>query len=74
MFLDEYTQQLQQNRELSVCITTIHRTLEHAGLNVKHVQKMAAERDPLLRADFIRQIGQYPAHYLLSINEVSKDD
>jgi hypothetical protein len=35
---------------------------------------MAAERDPVLRADFIRQIGQYPANYLLSIDEVSKDD
>jgi transposase len=74
MFLDEYAQRLQQNRELSVCITTIHRSLERAGLNLKHVQKMAAERDPLLRANFVRQIGQYPANYLLSIDEVSKDD
>jgi transposase len=74
MFLDEYSKRLRQNRELSVCITTIHRSFERAGLNVKRVQKMAAERDPLLRADFIRQIGQYPAHYLLSIDEVSKDD
>lgn len=74
LFLDEYAQRLQQNRELSVCVTTIHRSLERAGLNVKHVQKMASERDPILRADFIRRIGQYPAHYLLSIDEVSKDD
>ncbi|KAF8958723.1 hypothetical protein BDZ97DRAFT_1635953, partial [Flammula alnicola] len=48
--------------------------LERAGLNVKHVQKLAAERDPFLRADFIRRIGQYPANYLLPIDEVSKDD
>jgi transposase len=74
LFLDEYARQLQRYRELSVCVATIHRTLERAGLKVKHVQKLAAERDPVLRADFIRRIGQYPAHYLLSIDEVSKDD
>jgi hypothetical protein len=74
LFLDEYSQRLHQNRELSICITTIHRSLERAGLNVKHVQKMASERDPILCADFICRIGQYPAHYLLSIDEVSKDD
>ena len=74
LFLDKYARRLQQNRDLSVCIATIHRTLERAGLNVKHVQKLAAERDPILRADFIRRIGQYPAHYLISIDEVSKDD
>ena len=55
-------------------MTTIHRSLERAGLNVKHVQKMASERDPALRADFIRRIGEYLAHYLISIDEVSKDD
>jgi hypothetical protein len=72
--LDEYTRRLEQHRELSVSLATIHRTLERAGLNVKHVQKMAAERDPFLRADFIRRIGQYPANYLILIDEVSKDD
>ena len=51
LVLDEYAQQLQQNWELSVCIPTIHRSLECAGMNVKHVQKMTTERDPALRAD-----------------------
>jgi transposase len=74
LFLDEYSRRLEQFRQLSVSMTTIHRTLERAGLNVKHVQKMASERDPTLRADFIRRIGEYPAHYLISIDEVSKDD
>lgn len=74
LFLDEYSQCLEQYRALSVSLATIHRTLERAGLNVKHVQKLAAERDPFLRADFICRIGQYPANYLLSIDEVSKDD
>jgi transposase len=58
LFLDEYTQLLHQNRELSVCITTIHRSLERAGLSVKYIQKMASERDPILRANFVCRIGQ----------------
>ena len=74
LFLDEYRRRLEQFRVISVSMTTIHRSLERAGLNVKHVQKMASERDPVLRADFIRCIGEYPAHYLISIDEVSKDD
>ncbi|KJA26468.1 hypothetical protein HYPSUDRAFT_132666 [Hypholoma sublateritium FD-334 SS-4] len=74
LFLDEYSKRLQQNRELSMSMAIIHQTLERAGLNVKHVQKLAAERDPFLRADFRRRIGQYPANYIISIDEVSKDD
>jgi len=35
---------------------------------------MAAERDPVLRAVFVHRIGEYPVHYLISIDEVSKDD
>jgi len=74
LFLDEYARRLDRFRTLSVSLTTIHRSLERAGLNVKHVQKMAAERDPVLRAAFVHRIGEYPAHYLISIDEVSKDD
>ncbi|KAF8149573.1 hypothetical protein B0H34DRAFT_827477, partial [Crassisporium funariophilum] len=70
LFLDKYSQRLEGYRALSVLLATIHRSLERAGLNVKHVQKLAAERDPVLRADFVRQIGQYPANYLISIDEV----
>lgn len=74
LFLDEYARRLEQARGLSVGLATIHRSFERAGLNVKHVQRMAAERDPVLRANFVRRIGQYPPHYLISIDEVSKDD
>jgi hypothetical protein len=74
LFFDEYSHRLRQHRELSVLLATIHWTLKHVGLNVKHVQKLAAERDPFLCADFICRIGQYPANYLLSVDEVSKDD
>jgi transposase len=74
LFLDEYSLRLEQFRSLSVSLVTIHRSLERAELNVKHVQKLARERDPFLRATFVHHIGQYPAHYLISIDEVSKDD
>ena len=52
----------------------MHRTFEHAGLHVKHVQKLASERDPILRANFIHRIGRYPTNYLILLDEVSKDE
>ncbi|KAF8840340.1 hypothetical protein BDN67DRAFT_903809 [Paxillus ammoniavirescens] len=55
-------------------MATIHRTLEHAGLSVKRIQKLAPEHDPLAQADFICCIGPYPTNYLVTIDEVSKDD
>ena len=74
LFLDEYRSRLERYRLLTVSMATIHRALERAGLNVKQVQKMASERDPIRRADFICHIAQYPASCLLPIDEVSKDD
>lgn len=74
MFLDEYSKRLRNDRLLSVSLTTIHNTLARGGLSVKHAQKLAAERSPVLRADFVRRISQYPADYLLCLDEVSKDD
>ena len=74
LFLDEYRQRLEEYRHLSVSMTTIHRELSRAGLNVKRVQKMASERDPILRANFVRRISQYLATSLLVLDEVSKDN
>jgi transposase len=74
MFLDEYQRQVDENRFLSLSMTTIHRELIRAGLSVKHVQKMAAERDSMKRADFRRRISQYPTTSLLILDEVSKDN
>ncbi|PPQ83379.1 hypothetical protein CVT24_001450 [Panaeolus cyanescens] len=37
LFLNEYAKRVEVNCEISVSITTIHRTLERAGLNVKHI-------------------------------------
>ncbi|KAJ7736646.1 hypothetical protein B0H16DRAFT_1254138, partial [Mycena metata] len=47
---------------------------ERAGLSVKRVQRMAAERDPLQAGNFLHRVSAYPAHYLVSIDEMSKDD
>ena len=55
-------------------MTTIYRELTRAGLNVKRVKKMASERDPIQRADFVRRISQYSATSLLVLDEVSKDN
>ena len=74
LFLDEYQRRLKVYRLLSLSMATIHRELQRAGLSTKRVQKMAAERDPMKRADFVRRISQYPATYLLPLDEVSKDD
>ena len=74
LFLDEYAWWLKDFRHLPVSLATIHRTLQHAGLSVKHVQKLASERNPILHADFIRQISWYPTDYLICLDEVSKDN
>ncbi|KAH7919210.1 hypothetical protein BV22DRAFT_997795, partial [Leucogyrophana mollusca] len=48
--------------------------LQWAGLSTKCVQKLAAERNPILRAGFAHHIGQYPAHFMIHIDEVSKNN
>lgn len=74
LFLDEYQWWLQKYRDLSLSMSTIHHGLAQAGLNVKHVQKIVSERDPILCADFVCHISQYPATSLLVPDEVLKDN
>lgn len=73
-FLDEYQRFLDLYRHHPVHISTVHRTFERAGLSVKRVQKMASERDPIQDGHFTHRIAQYPAHYLVALDEMSKDD
>ncbi|KAE9395216.1 hypothetical protein BT96DRAFT_793379, partial [Gymnopus androsaceus JB14] len=47
---------------------------EQAGLNVKRAQRMARECSPEKRASFWYHMAQYPPDYLVSVDEVSKDD
>ncbi|KZP25006.1 hypothetical protein FIBSPDRAFT_734767 [Athelia psychrophila] len=74
LFLDEYARRISDARLLDISLSTIHRSFSRAGINVKHVQKLASERDPIIRADYVRRIAQYPASCLVFLDEVSKDD
>lgn len=73
-FLDEYRKRLIEYRFIPAALSTLHYAFKRAGLSVKRVQKLARERSPQKRAAFIRRIGEYPPHYLVSVDEVSKDD
>ncbi len=73
-FLDEYQALLYDNRAIGVSLSTIHRTFERKGISYKRLAKIAAERDPWARADFVRRIGRYPVEYLICIDETSKDE
>ena len=55
-------------------MTTIHRELHMAGLSIRRVQKLASEQDPIKWANFIHRIAQYPASYIIALDEVLKDD
>jgi transposase len=73
-FLVEYCNLLEDSRLLSVHITTIHRAFRKAGISVKRLQKLAAERSPEDRADYQRRIGRYASDQLVFLDEMSKDD
>ena len=74
MFLDEYTCHLEEGRFLGTSLATIHCTLIRASLNIKRVQKLAAEHSPTIQANFVHWISHYPTEYLMCNDEVSKDD
>jgi transposase len=57
LFLDEYLKCLQKWHYLTTTLKLIHVSFERVGLRVKQVQKLASERDPIKRANFIRRIG-----------------
>ncbi|KAJ7814447.1 hypothetical protein B0H13DRAFT_1664785, partial [Mycena leptocephala] len=59
IFLDEYSRYLEKHRHLPASIWTVHRKFERAGLNVKRVQRMASERDPLQAGNFVHRISIY---------------
>ncbi|KAJ7036319.1 hypothetical protein C8F04DRAFT_1210102 [Mycena alexandri] len=62
------------NRFISIHYTTIHRELERAGMSTKKLSEIAAERCEPSRLDHVRQISQYPAHFLGFLDETSKND
>ena len=68
LFLDEYAKKLEEYRFLPASLATIHRAFRQAGLSVKQAQKLASERDPDKRTDFVHCMGQYPPTYLVMID------
>ncbi|KZP32085.1 hypothetical protein FIBSPDRAFT_723430 [Athelia psychrophila] len=53
LFLDEYARRISDAQLLDISLSTIHRSFSRVGINVKHVQKLASERDPIIRADYV---------------------
>ncbi|KAG2070382.1 hypothetical protein BDR04DRAFT_1018992, partial [Suillus decipiens] len=74
LFLDGYSHCLEEYHDLPVSLAIIHASFKCVGLNIKWVQKLASKCNPIVCAAFVHQIGQYLANYLISLNEVSKDD
>ena len=73
-FLDEMLYLLKTNRFISVHYTTIHRTLERAGVSCKKLKKIAYERSKPLCADFIGHMAKYEPEELGFLDEVHKDE
>ena len=73
-FLDELLNLLKTNRFISVHYTTIHDELQRAGVSHKRLQRIALERNEILRAGFISRMAQFSPEELGFIDEVSKDE
>ncbi|KAJ7668086.1 hypothetical protein B0H17DRAFT_950140 [Mycena rosella] len=73
-FLDELLKLVEHNRFISVHFTTIFRELQRLGVSRKKLKKIAAERNELVRMDFVRRMGEYPADYLGFLDETSKNE
>ncbi|KAJ8456687.1 hypothetical protein ONZ45_g18619 [Pleurotus djamor] len=73
-FLDELLHLLEHNRLVSVNYTTIHRELVRAGVSLKKLKRVAAERNEERRAAFIARMARYSPEELGFIDETSKDE
>jgi hypothetical protein len=74
LFLDEYRRWLYGQRFMGTSLSTIHLAFKRAGINTKRVQKIATEHCPIKRSRFVHRIATYPPQYLVSVDEMSKDD
>lgn len=68
--IQEYLQQSGYHTSPS----TNSRTLEREGYSYKKVKKVAIERSPSSRADFVVRIADYGVEQLVWIDESFKDD
>jgi len=73
-FLNELQELVESNRFISVHFSTIHRKLQHAGISLKKLWKIAQECDKDLRADFMWKVAQYAPEEMIWIDKTSKDE
>ena len=72
-FLDKLQELVESNRFISVHFSTIHHKLQHAGVSLKKLRKIAKECDKDLCADFMQRVAQYAPEEMIWIDETSKD-
>ena len=65
---------MESNHFISVHFSTIHCKLQHAGISLKKLRKIAKERDEDLHADFMQRVAQYAPEEMIWIDETSKDE
>ncbi len=74
LYLDEICEKLLTERYLNISLSTLQRTFTREHFTRKRLQKIATERSPFKRSDYIRRISQYPAKMLVFIDETAKDE
>nr|GAT55264.1 predicted protein [Mycena chlorophos] len=73
-FLSELQEILERYRQIPASEATIYHALKKRKISLKTGQKMVSEQTLEAEADFITRIADYPTHYLVCIDEMSKDD
>ncbi|KAJ7026053.1 hypothetical protein C8F04DRAFT_892871, partial [Mycena alexandri] len=71
LYLDEIQDQLSSVHGLELSLRTISRTLKRLGMTMKKLSKPAAERCEEAHRDFVFEVGQYPAEYLVTADEAA---
>src|SRR6266436_861518 len=74
MFLDEIQEKVFQNREIFVSLATISRTLHQLTLSNKSITKESLERNELLRAVWMAEIGGFHKDQFIFLDEAGVDD
>jgi hypothetical protein len=65
---------LDSNQFISIHYVTVHRTLEHAGVSYKKLQRIAKERNELRHTEFVARMAQYQPEEIGFLDETSKDE
>ncbi|KAJ7778716.1 hypothetical protein DFH07DRAFT_715713, partial [Mycena maculata] len=69
IYLDEIQEALFTQHDIDVSLATISRTLHRLGYSSKKLSRQAAERCATARRDFLLEIGNEPADYIVCADE-----